>query len=937
MDEQLITPAIETQTASPEEAVSIEVNYDTNPSGLGSTGLGLRLHWDSTQLTFNDIPLESAFPDDLFPIGIPEEDADDLDNDSNTDNFVVIAWAAITGTWPNDPSTLPVSLLTANFTTTADFSGTTVNFSNSSPAQGFTFNPTSAVINLEDTPTLPTLTIDDVTVTEGDSDTTPATFTVTLSEAADTTVTVDYTTAPDTASASENDYVETSGTLTFEPGVTNQTFTVDVNGDTEVEPDETFFVNLSNVSDNVTLADMQGIGTISNDDEPTVTNSQIVTPVPDTQTVVAGDDFSIDVNYSTDPANTPTTGLGLQIFWDSSEVLFAGASNLLADNAQPMGEITEDVDDLDGDSSTDRFFIQAWVSINGEFPNATPSDSERLFTANFTAADSFSGTTINFNSSNTATGFEFASTSATIEAGTVVLPELSISDVSVTEGNEGDTTEAIFTVTLSEAADSDVTVEVSTQEDTASAADGDYIPLSETLTFAPGETSQTITVEVIGDTEVEPDETFFVNLENVSDNAEIDDGQGVGTILNDDEPPVPVELSIDDVSVTEGDDGETTEAVFEVTLSEAADSEVTVEFSTQADTASAADGDYTGISGTLTFEVGQTSQTIVVEVNGDTEVEPDETFFVNLENASDNAVIADGQGIGTILNDDEEAPVVELSIDDVTVTEGDSGVTEAVFEVTLSEAADSEVTVEFSTQADTASAADGDYTGISGTLTFEAGETSQTIVVEVIGDTEVEPDETFFVNLENASDNAVIADEQGIGTILNDDAIERNLIEGTPGNDNLSGTDGDDLIRGLSGDDLLIGGLGSDLLEGLEGMDTLNGSAGMDIVIGGPGRDLLIGGSEGDLFVLPTSEASNTIQQSDRILAFQVNFFNPNQPIDRIGLTDGLTEDDLFLQGAGENTIVRIADSNDILGIVVGVTPARVSGTFVSIDDVALL
>ena len=114
-------------------------------------------------------------------------------------------------------------------------------------------------------------------------------------------------------------------------------------------------------------------------------------------------------------------------------------------------------------------------------------------------------------------------------------PSLSISDVSVTEGDLGSTTgvtQASFTITLAVAIAEPVMVDYATADGTATAP-SDYLAKSGTLTFQPGQTSKVITVSVKGDTEVEDDETFFVNLSNPM-HATIADGQGVGTILNND-------------------------------------------------------------------------------------------------------------------------------------------------------------------------------------------------------------------------------------------------------------------------------------------------------------------------------------------------------------------------------------------------------------------
>ena len=125
------------------------------------------------------------------------------------------------------------------------------------------------------------------------------------------------------------------------------------------------------------------------------------------------------------------------------------------------------------------------------------------------------------------------------------------------------------------------------------------------------------------------------------------------------------------MTVTEGNSGTTT-AAFTVTLSAASPQTVTVNYATANGTATAG-SDYVAQTGTLSFTAGQTSKTISVTVNGDTTVEPNETFFVNLSSPS-GATIADAQGQGTITNDDSAA-LPTLSINDVTVTEGNSGTT----------------------------------------------------------------------------------------------------------------------------------------------------------------------------------------------------------------------------------------------------------------------
>jgi hypothetical protein len=218
-----------------------------------------------------------------------------------------------------------------------------------------------------------------------------------------------------------------------------------------------------------------------------------------------------------------------------------------------------------------------------------------------------------------------------------------MNDVAVFEPGAG-TVAAQFTVSLSAASSATVTVGYTTSDNTAQAP-GDYQPASGTLTFKPGDTTQNITVLVNDDALDEPDETYFVQLFGAV-NATIADGLGVGTILDDDPPPA---VSINDTSVVEGNSG-TADAAFTVQLSAPSGKVVAVNFAT-ADGTAVAPGDYQPLSGSVVFAPGETTQTIHVAVNGDTLGEANETFLVNLSNPID-ATIADGQGVGRILNDD---------------------------------------------------------------------------------------------------------------------------------------------------------------------------------------------------------------------------------------------------------------------------------------------
>jgi len=223
-------------------------------------------------------------------------------------------------------------------------------------------------------------------------------------------------------------------------------------------------------------------------------------------------------------------------------------------------------------------------------------------------------------------------------------------------------------------------------------------------------------------------------------------------------------LSINDASVSEGNAGTTT-ATFTATLTAPATSVVTVNYAS-ADGTATAGSDYTAASGVLTFAVGEVTKTVSVTIHGDATVEPDETFAVNLGTVS-GATLVDASGQGTIVNDDVAPPLPSLSIADVVVAEGNAATT-ATFTVTLSAAAAGAVSVNYAT-ADGSATAGSDYTAVSGTLNFAAGETTKTIIVAIAGDTVVEPNETFTVTLSAAS-GATLADASGQGTITNDDS-----------------------------------------------------------------------------------------------------------------------------------------------------------------------
>jgi hypothetical protein len=177
--------------------------------------------------------------------------------------------------------------------------------------------------------------------------------------------------------------------------------------------------------------------------------------------------------------------------------------------------------------------------------------------------------------------------------------------------------------------------------------------------------------------------------------------------------------------------------------------------------------DYSSIGTSVIIGAGSSTGTITINPVNDATDELNETVILTLAAGAYN-IAGSPSNTATITIADNDGPTI--SINDVSVTEGDSGTTNAVFSVALSAASPQIITVNYATTNGTASAGT-DYLATSGTLTFPANSTTpQTIAVAVNGDSTGETNETFFVNLSNPA-NASFADSQGQGTILSDDPI----------------------------------------------------------------------------------------------------------------------------------------------------------------------
>lgn len=313
--------------------------------------------------------------------------------------------------------------------------------------------------------------------------------------------------------------------------------------------------------------------------------------------------------------------------------------------------------------------------------------------------------------------------------------EISIGDAALVEADTGT---SLMTFTISRTGDTTgpSTVDVDSVDITALAGD-DFTALNETVVFAIGEEAKTVSVEIIGETLVELNESFALVLSNPTGATLGTAFSGMGSIVDNDKS----EVSISAASSAEENSGEVT---FEVVMTNPVDADIEIDIATSPDTAnSTATDDYTEIATTLTFTSGETSKEVTVSISDDTILEDDETFEIEISNLDDAGRLvglsAADTGIGTILNDDS----AKFSISSSSET-AESGTREYIVE--LDGDIQGGATISYTVVDGTTSAAD--YSPGSGTIIFDgdSGET-QTISIDIANDTDVEIDETFELKL----------------------------------------------------------------------------------------------------------------------------------------------------------------------------------------------
>ena len=589
------------------------------------------------------------------------------------------------------------------------------------------------------------LSIADASADEGDS----ATFTVTLNPAVTNAVTVDYATSVETGdTAAQADFTANNGTLTFDAGDTTNTFTVATLEDSVDEVDETFTVTLSSASGANLASDATATGTITDDDQSTLSIAD------------AGADEGDDITFTVtlDPVSSRMEAV------EYETVVESGDTAVQADFAESYGTL----DFAAGDSSK-------------TFTVATTEDTDIERDETFTVfLGKVTGT---------------AQTVDDMAIGTIRNDDQAVLGIADAGADEGD--DITFTVTLNPAAIDEVTVGYATSVASGdTAVQADFTANSGTLTFAVGETAKTFTVATAEETTIEPDETFTVTLSNASGAILPADPTATGTIGDDDTPRV---------SIASGGDvaQEGTAATFTLTMSPAAPTggltvNVTVA-EVERRTLEAGELAYDFVAAasegmtTVDFAAGDTSATLTVPTVDDDLYEAefgDDNLLRATLAAGTGYAVATGSGTAELtLRDGASRPVVSWKTAKVTVTEGVD--TNADLELTLSHALVGVFIAQFLDAEVGASPASrtNDYLW-SNTLqfvTFAPGTIEGTLQVPILDDTQLEGTETFEVSMlidgqlpvTAASERVILVDILDTDTMqLEPSAVSARVVEG---------------------------------------------------------------------------------------------------------------------------------------------------------------
>ena len=562
------------------------------------------------------------------------------------------------------------------------------------------------------------------------------TITVTRTGGSNGVVTVDYATFDGRATAS-TDYTATIGTLTFNDGsVASQNIIIPLIDDTFYEGDENFRLNLSNVTGGATLGANQSaqITITENDPVPPAGTVQLSAARYSVAENVAGGNLTVTV--------TRTGGTFGIISVDYSTL--DNSANATSDYSVTNGTVSF----ADGSADSQTFVIPI---IDDTFYEGNETFSINL--SNVTG-----GATLGANSSAPITITE---NDPAPQAGTV---QLSAVSYSVAENVAGNIT---LTVTRTSGSDGSIIVDYTTLNESATAG-ADYTLSMGTLSFADGITSQNITIPIIDDSIYEGDETFSVNLSNVTGGATLGANQSAQITITENDPvPVAGTLQFSGAGYTPAEND--VSVTLTVIRTNGSDGEVSVDFSSLDGNASSGE-DYQTVSGTLIFTSGEVSKNIVVPLLDDAIYEGTENFVVNLSNVIGGAILGTSNSAAvTIMENDPVPPAgsVQFSASSYNVVENVAGGNLTVT-VTRTGGSFGDISVDYTT-VDGVALANEDYVTTSGTLLFFDGEISKTFSVTILNDDIFESTEDFVITLGNVSITASLNTPSATVFIVNDD------------------------------------------------------------------------------------------------------------------------------------------------------------------------
>ena len=571
-------------------------------------------------------------------------------------------------------------------------------------------NTATGTINEPDEESLPLVSVSGGnSATEGSA----VEFTVTLSKASNSTVTVNYTShqASDDAATGGDDFSSFSGALILAPGATSGTIRVSTTDDAIQEQNETFTLSLTGATNADLSARQSAKGTIIDNDSPTVNVSDA--------SATEGDAVAFTVSLSAASGQQVTVGYATSGGTATSGTDFTAASGTLTFGVNETSKTvsvatTDDSDDEENETFTLTLSSPTNATLGAATATGTINDDDDAapLTASFSDVPA----------SHDGNAFTFDLTFS--EA--FPISYLTIRD-------------RAFTVTGGR-------VTRAKRVDNPHNESQGLEPNREwRITVEPGSATDTVTITLPATTDCAT--TGAICTEDGRRLSNSQTATVAGTVV------VPT-VNVSDASATEGD-----AVAFTVSLSAASGQQVTVGYATSGGTATSGT-DFTAASGTLTFGVNETSKTVSVATTDDSDDEENETFTLTLSSPA-NATLGTTTATGTINDDDESLPTV--SVFDAGAAEGGA----LAFTVSLSEASSQQVTVEYATSDGTA-AAGSDYTAATGTLTFAANETSKTVSVATTDDSADEEDETFTLTLSGPA-NATLGDATATGTIVDDD------------------------------------------------------------------------------------------------------------------------------------------------------------------------